>query len=150
MVMHVHARARRPPACMARAMVHSAQDLGTGEVGVSGQSPLSRFSNFSADSSMGALIVPIGDSAEKLLNRPFSGVAVILRSIQQDFGELDPLQCGILAARRGVLCCTDIYASRATAIAAYSKDATSSTDLIVLRVPDLPKLGLPRRLRCIR
>ena len=47
--------------------------------------------------------VPIDVPAEKFLNRPFFGVAVILRSIQQDSGELDPLQYGILAARGGVL-----------------------------------------------
>ena len=69
-------------------------------VGVSGQSPLSRFRNFSAELSMG---VPIDVPAEKFLKRPFFGVAVILRSIQQDSGELDPLQYGILAARGGVL-----------------------------------------------
>ena len=47
--------------------------------------------------------VPIDVPAEKFLNRPFFGVAVIVRSIQQDSGELDPLQYGILAARGGVL-----------------------------------------------
>ena len=47
--------------------------------------------------------VAIADSAEKFLTTPRIQGAVILRSIQQDSGELDPLQYGILAARGGVL-----------------------------------------------
>ena len=70
-------------------------------IGVSGQSPLALVRNFSADSSMGT--VPIAISAEKFLTTPRIQGAVIVRSIQQDSGELDPLQYGILAARGGVL-----------------------------------------------
>ena len=47
--------------------------------------------------------VPIAISGETSVTTPRIQGAVILRSIQQDSGELDPLQYGILAARGGVL-----------------------------------------------
>ena len=47
--------------------------------------------------------VPIAISAETSLTRPRIQGAVIVRSIQRDSDELDPLQYGILAARGGVL-----------------------------------------------
>ena len=47
--------------------------------------------------------MPIAISAETSLTRPRIQGAVIVRSIQRDSDELDPLQYGILAARGGVL-----------------------------------------------
>ena len=45
----------------------------------------------------------ISISVETPLTSPIPGRAVIVRSIQQGSGELDPLQYGIPAARGGVL-----------------------------------------------
>ena len=82
-------------------MVHSLCNLGTGEVGVQVSHPCP---------GLGTSLqifpwehVPAADSAEKFLTTPRIQGAVILCSIQQDSGELDPLQYGILAARGGVL-----------------------------------------------